>query len=73
MVRRQTFINKIRTLRFSYKTTQKRTYLYRRSGTTDYISVPMSELLEDEYVENALRQAGLKPEEIKAFLASAKS
>ena len=69
MVRRQTFINKIRTLGFSYKTTQKRTYLYRRAGTTDYISVPMSELLEDEYVQHALRQAGLTGEQVKEFLA----
>lgn len=73
MVRRESFINKIRTLEFKYKTQQKRTYLYRQSGTTNYISVPMKDLLEDEYVQNALRQAGCEPEEIASFLSSAKS
>jgi len=72
MVRRETFINKIRTLGFKYKTQQKRTYLYRQTGTTNYISVPMADLLEDEYVQSVLRQSGCTAEEIKSFIASAK-
>ncbi len=73
MVRRESFINKIRALDFKYKTQQKRTYLYRQSGTTNYISVPMKDFLEDEYVQNALRQAGCGKEEIASFMSSAKS
>jgi hypothetical protein len=73
MVRRESFINKIRTLDFKYKTQQKRTYLYRQSGTTNYISVPMADLLDDDYVRNALRQAGCKQQEIDSFLSSAKA
>lgn len=72
MVRRESFVNKIRTLKFTYKTQQKRTYLFRQSGTTNYISVPMKDLLEDEYVQNALRQAGCEKEEIASFLSAAK-
>lgn len=72
MTRRQTFISKIRELGYEYKTTQKRTYLYRRHGTTDYISVPMADLLVDEFVNHALRQAGLTETEVREFLAAAK-
>jgi hypothetical protein len=73
MVRRETFINKIRSLGYKYKTQQKRTYLYRQTGTTNYISVPMADWLEDEYVQHALRQAGCKGQEVESFLSSAKS
>ena len=73
MVRRDSFINKIRALNYSYKDQQKRTYLYRKTGGTHYISVPMADLLEDEYVSTTLRQAGCPDDEIEAFLAGAKS
>ena len=55
MVRRENFVNKIRELGYSYKSQQKRTYLYRRTNGTHYISVPMTDLLEDEYVTSTLR------------------
>jgi hypothetical protein len=73
MVRRESFINKIRSLGYTYKTQQKRTYLWRQSGTTNYMSVPMADWLEDEYVWNALRHAGCSKEDIEFFIASAKS
>jgi hypothetical protein len=70
MVRRNTFINKIRELKFTYVTTQKKTFLWRQRGTTNYISVPKAELLDEDYVANVLRQYGLDSEEVKAFIAS---
>jgi hypothetical protein len=73
MVSRQAFINKIRGLGYTYITQQKRTYLWRKRGTTEYISVPMKDLIEDEYVTSALRQKDVSQKEIEAFLASAKS
>ena len=73
MVRREQFVNKIRDLGYSYKTQQKRTYLYRRTNSTNYISVPMADLLEDEFVAHALRQAGCSDESIRLFLAACKS
>lgn len=73
MTRRQTYINKIRELGYEYKTTQKRTYSYRKHGTTDYIFVPMADLLTDEFVAHSLRQAGLSADEVRFFLAGAKS
>ena len=73
MVRRSTFINNIRELGYEYKTLQKRTLLYRKTGGTHFISVPRTEWLEDEYVRSVLRQAGISEPEIQSFLASAKS
>ena len=73
MIPRNAFINKIRELRYSYKSTQKRTYLYRKAGGTHYISVPMANLLEHEFVTSALRQAGCHDSEIQAFIAAART
>jgi hypothetical protein len=73
MVRCESFVNKIRSLDYTYKTQQKRTRLWRKRGGTHYISVPMCDWLEDSFVESALRQAGETQEAIKAFLTSAKS
>lgn len=73
MVRREAFINKIRELDYYFKSQQKRTHLYRKKGGTHYISVPMTDLLEDVYVISALRQSGISDSEIRSFLASAKS
>jgi hypothetical protein len=73
MVRRDSFINKIRELKYAYKDQQKRTYLYRKVGGTQYISVPMRDILTDTYVRSTLLQAGCEKEEIEAFLNSAKS
>lgn len=73
MVRRRAFVNKIRSLGYAYKSQQKRTMLYRRKGSTLYISVPRADLVEDAFVKNALRQSGVSNDEIEQFIASAKS
>ena len=68
MVRRDTFINKIRELNYTYKTQQKRTTLWRQKGTTNYISVPMRDFLEDEYVISNLRQNGVSEKDVQTFM-----
>jgi hypothetical protein len=60
-------------LGYTYKSQQKRTYLWRKTGGTHYISVPMADFLEDEFVVSTLRQAGISDPEIQSFLGSAKS
>ncbi len=70
MVRRESFINKIREMRYVYKSTQKRTFLYRKIGGTHYISVPKADLLDDVFVASALRQAGEPEERIRSFIGS---
>ena len=73
MVPRQSFINKIRSLDYTYKSQQKRTYLWRKIGGTHYISGPRVELFEDEFVKSALRQAGVSEQDIQSFLSDAKA
>jgi hypothetical protein len=72
MVRRESFINKLNELSYYHKATQKRTYLYRKVGGTHYVSVPMRDMLSDEYAITTLSQCGCSEAQIKAFLASVK-
>jgi hypothetical protein len=72
MVRRGTFINKIRDLQYTYKRRQKRTELWRKRGGTHYIAMPMTDLLEDGYVLTTLGQAGCSEEEARRFVADHK-
>jgi hypothetical protein len=71
MVRRQSFINKIRELDYTFKSERKRVYLWRKG--LHFIPVPKSDLLDDAFVANALRQAGVGNEEIQIFLGLAKN
>jgi hypothetical protein len=73
MIPRDHFLNKIRALGYKFKDQKKRISLWRKPGTTHPISLPHTVLLEDEYVQSTLRQAGCSKEEIESFLASAKS
>lgn len=68
MVRRESFINKIRELGYSYKDQRPRITLWRKG--MHFISVPRRDLLTDSFVTSALLQAGLKDEEIRTFLSS---
>jgi hypothetical protein len=72
MVRRESFINKIREIGYSYKNQQLRTQLWRKRGSTHRMFVPLTDKLEDDYVTGALRQAGVSDADIKSFLAVAK-
>lgn len=73
MIPKSHYVNKLRSLNYTFKSRQKRTELWRRRGGTHYISVPLSDYLEEEFVRSSLRQAGCTQEEIKAFLSVAKS
>lgn len=70
MVSRQAFINKIRELGYRYKSQQKRTQLYRKSGGTHCIFVPLCDFLEDDFVGSCLCQAGLTQDQARAFIAN---
>ena len=47
MIKRKRFLCKVRKLGYSFKKSQKRTELYRKSGITDYIHLPKSALLHE--------------------------
>jgi hypothetical protein len=73
MVHREAFINKIRELRYTYKSQQLRTQLWRKRGGTHVMFVPLCDLLEDDWVTGVLRQAGIPDPEIRSFIAMARS
>ena len=73
MISKSHFVNKLRDLGYTYKSRQKRTDMWRKRGGTHRVFVSLADLLEDEYVVSTLRQAGCNDEEIKTFIASAKS
>ncbi len=73
MIRRQTYINKLRDLGYTYKTHRKRTQLWRKVGGTHFIPVPKCDLLELDFVRSTLRQAGASKDEIESFIGSAQS
>jgi len=73
MIHRDTYINKIRKMGYTYKTQQKRTDLWRKIGGIHFISVPRCDLLELDFVRSTLRQAGATTREIESFIASATS
>ena len=69
MIHRECFINKIHELKYTYKDQLKRTHMYRKTGGTHCIFVPMRDLLADEWVASNLHQAGCRSEEIQQFLS----
>ncbi len=73
VIPRSHYINKIRDLNYTFKERKKRVELWRKRGSTHYISVPHTELLEEDFVISTLRQAGCADADIRAFIASATS
>lgn len=73
MVPRQQFINKIRELGYTHKDETRRVQIWRRKGETHFLTVKKGVALEEAYVAIALRQAGLGEQEIKEFIACAKT
>jgi len=69
MIHRDAFVNKIRSLGYTYKDQLKRTYLYRKTGGTHCIYVKMCDLLDEEFIRNSLRQAGMSNPDIEQFIS----
>lgn len=73
MIHRDHYINKIRELNYKFKERKKRISLWRKQGGTHYISIPHTDLLEEEFVISTLNQAGCSKEEIQTFISSSTS
>lgn len=72
MIPKSRYINKIRELGYTFKDRQKRTELWRKQGGVHFISVPIRDLLEEQFVALTLRQAGCTIDEINLFISAAK-
>lgn len=69
MINRKPYLRKVRSLGYRFRKQQRRTVLYRKANGDGYLLVPRSGPLDEVYVRSALRQNGLAPEEIDAFIA----
>lgn len=70
MVRRDTFVNKIRDLNYTLNNETKRVHIFRKKGGTHYITVKKCDKLEDDFVRSALQQAGLTLKDAESFIAN---
>jgi hypothetical protein len=71
VIPKQHFVNKLREIGYTYKTTLKRVDLYRRG--THFIPVRRSDNLSEEFCAASLRQALCAAQEIRDFIAAAKA
>jgi len=72
-ISRQHLINKLRALGYSFKGRGKCTELWRKTGGTHRVNLDTRSRLSELYVRTLLRQCDVKPDEIEAFLASARA
>lgn len=68
MIARSDYLSKIRSLGYAFKDKTKRSEVYRRKGTTDFIIVPFNSSLSETTVREALTHAGCTKAEIDQFI-----
>jgi hypothetical protein len=71
MPRRDHVVNKLREIGFSYKDTTDRCLVYKRGTLRLYM--PRRNDIDETWVRQALRQAGVPPDQIDAFLRMCKA
>jgi len=69
VIRREHFCNRIRDLGFKYKRETDRVYLYKKPGNPSFITIPRSDLLDDDFVRVNLKLCGCSKEDIETFIA----
>ncbi len=73
MVPRERFINKLRELKYSFKSQTDKTAEWKKNGSTHRVYIRRKEdPLSEEYVRSTLRQCGCKDADISRFIAAAK-
>jgi hypothetical protein len=65
-------INALRSLHFRFKRQADRVEIYKQSGSTRRVEVRRHDWHDETVVRTLLRQAGMPPNDINAFIASAK-
>lgn len=71
MVLRERLINKLRALGYRFKRDAWRVQIWCKG--THRPMIPKRDLMDDEFVVTLLRQCGVAPEEVRAFLSDCKS
>lgn len=73
MISKRHFVNKLKELGYQFKEQLHYQERYRKKGGTHIIHVPRKDILDEAYVRGTLRQAGVPPKEIDAFVAEVKT
>lgn len=72
MATREQVINKIKEMGYRFKRDAWRVSVFKKQGGTHRIEVPKRDIISDEWVRGAFRQAGMSAEEITSFLRQAR-
>jgi len=73
VISKRHFVSKLKELGYQFKEQLHYQERYRKKGGTHIIHVPRKDILDEAYVCSALRQAGVPPKEIDAFVAEVKT
>jgi hypothetical protein len=68
MATRDQVINKLKEAGYAFKRDAWRVGIFKKVGGTHRIEVPKRDILSEEWVRSAFRQAGMPKEEIDEFL-----
>lgn len=72
MIPHDALINALRSLKFKFKRQADRVEIYKQSGTTRRVEIRRHDWHDETAVKIILRQAGMEPDQIAAFIAEAK-
>lgn len=70
---KQRLINCLSKLGYSFVNSSDRVELYRRPNGAHYVSVPRTRNVSVEFATSVLRQVGMNEDDIRSFLASART
>lgn len=70
MISRSQIISRLRDANYTFVDQKRRVEMWRQRGGVQHVPVPLRDFFTNDEAGIILRQAGLTPNEIKAFLAS---
>jgi phage gp36-like protein len=73
VIRKSHFVNKLKELNYKFSEQLHYQEKWRQKGGTHIIHIPRKDVLDDEYVRHALRQAKVAKAEIDAFIRACRS
>jgi hypothetical protein len=72
MATREQVVNKLKETGYRFKRDAWRVTVFKKEGGTHRIEVPKRDIISDEWVRSAFKQAGLSRDEIESFLRQAR-
>lgn len=70
-VSREQVLNRLREANYTFNRKGKRDELWKKRGTTDYVSLPVNAVYPEPFIRSLFQNAGLTETQINQFLAAA--